>query len=173
MTAGPGNISLIGFMGSGKSTTGRLLADILKKRFVDIDKVIELSQGMSISRIFRDKGEEYFRDIETNVIKKLYGNNKTVFACGGGVILRKKNMDVIKKSSKVIYLRVSAERLLERLQKDKDSRPLVAGRQKDSISAMIKSREEKYEEYSDYIIDCDEFNPEEISRAIINKTTVI
>ncbi len=95
------NISLIGFMGSGKTTIGKLLAERTGYLFIDLDRIIELSESKTINEIFTCSGEEYFREIESKIIKKVYFNNKCVFACGGGVILRGENMKLIRKNSEV------------------------------------------------------------------------
>ena len=118
------NISLIGFMGSGKTSTGKILADRLNFLFIDLDNIIELSLNMPISEIFEKHGEEYFRNTETISIKKIYVNKNCVFACGGGVVVRHENMEIIKKNSIVIFLHVSPGIAFERL-KNENNRPLL------------------------------------------------
>ena len=118
------NISLIGFMGSGKTTIGKLLAERTGYLFIDLDRIIELSESKTINEIFTCSGEEYFREIESKIIKKVYFNNKCVFACGGGVILRGENMKLIRKNSTVFYLEISPREALNRLKGTSD-RPLL------------------------------------------------
>ena len=118
------NISLIGFMGSGKTTVGKILADRLNFLFIDLDKVIELAEDKTISEIFKSGGEKYFRDIESEVIKKIYINENCVFACGGGIVEREENMDFIKQNSLIVYLYVSPRQAFKRL-KDVEDRPLL------------------------------------------------
>ncbi len=89
------NISIIGFMGSGKSTVGRILAEKLDLLFIDLDNIIELSEESLINNIFDRHGEKYFRDIESGIVRKIYKNINCIFACGGGVVNRRENMELI------------------------------------------------------------------------------
>jgi shikimate kinase len=165
------NISLIGFMGSGKSTIGKILADKLNFLFIDTDRVIELSEDMTISEIFKKYGEDYFRSIESEVIRKVYLNSGCIFACGGGVVLKKENMKIIKNNSFVIYLSISSDRVYERLKEVKD-RPLLE-KDKDNkkvvIDELMKKREKLYRKFSDITIVTDNNNPELIVKEISEK----
>jgi len=101
------NISLVGFMGSGKSTIGKILAKKIGFLLIDTDRVIEHIFGKNISELFYLYNETGFREIEAYVIKKLYENNKNcVFACGGGVFTKQENINIIRKKSLVIYLNI-------------------------------------------------------------------
>lgn len=163
------NISLIGFMGSGKSSTGRILAERLGYIFIDIDEVITIQQGIEIQLIFEKYGEKYFRMAETDVIKKIYTNFSCVFACGGGVVLKKINMDIIKKNSTVIYLKVSPEVAYERL-KESTGRPLLSSGKdmRETIKEIISKRENLYSGYADIIIDTDNQAPELVAAEILS-----
>ena len=162
------NICLTGFMGSGKSTVGKLLAKKLGFTFIDLDRVIELAEGRKIKDIFRLKGEKYFRDLETKVTGKIYKNKNCVFACGGGIVKRKKNMDMIKSSSFNVYLSISIPDAIKRLKNVKD-RPLIDVKDRDgTIEKMIKKREVLYRKYADLIIDNSRKKPGQASREIIN-----
>lgn len=146
------NISLIGFMGSGKSTIGKILAKKLGLLFIDLDRVIELDQEKEIRDIFKIYGEKYFRELETSVIKKIYRNKNCVFACGGGVVKRKENMDIIRKNSLVVYLNVLIPDIICRLKEVKD-RPLVDVENKEeTIEKMMKERDALYRKYAHIII---------------------
>ncbi len=161
------NISLIGFMGSGKSTVGKILAEQLDFLFIDTDRVIELAENRSIPEIFRSNGEGYFRDIESDVISKLYKNKKCVFACGGGVIIRDANMQIISDNSTVVYLCISPEKAYERL-KDSEDRPMLdAGDRLDRINKLIESRQELYLKYADIVLEPGEKDPVEIGKEIL------
>lgn len=162
------NISMTGFMGSGKSTTGKLLAAKLGFIFVDLDKIIEFYQGMTIPEIFERYGEKYFRDVETEVIKKIYGNSSCIFACGGGVVLKEENMDIIKKNSTVIFLKVSPDAAYCRLTGSCDRPLLKTGNLKNTISELISAREDLYERYADIIIDTDKISAESVSLEILS-----
>jgi shikimate kinase len=150
------NISLIGFMGSGKSTIGKILAKKLGLLFIDLDRVIELDQEKEIRDIFKIYGEKYFRELETSVIKKIYRNKNCVFACGGGVVTRKENMDIIRENSLVVYLNVSIPDIICRLKEAKD-RPLIDVENKEeTIEKMMKKRDVLYRKYSHIIINNDD-----------------
>ena len=119
------NISLIGFMGSGKTTIGKILAERTGFLFVDIDKIIEYVSGKKISQLFENFGENYFRDIERKTAEKLYRNNTNcVFACGGGIFETPENIEIIRKNSIVIFLNIDPDTAYERLKNSTD-RPLL------------------------------------------------
>jgi shikimate kinase len=161
------NISLIGFMGCGKTTIGRILSEELDYIFLDLDCIIEISEEKKINDIFRDNGERYFRDIESKVIKKIINNKKCVFACGGGVILRKENMSIIKKNSMVVYLKISAEEAVNRLSGSTE-RPLISGSNSENrIRELLDKRSAIYSEFADIVINNQERSPESTCREII------
>ena len=163
------NISLIGFMGSGKTSTGKILADRLNFLFIDLDNIIELSLNMPISDIFEKHGEEYFRSTETNSIKKIYINKNCVFACGGGVIVRHENMEIIKKNSTVIFLHVSPAVVFERL-KNENNRPLLkAPNRLNVILSLMEKRDFLYRSASEFTVDTDFKNPEEAADEILQR----
>jgi shikimate kinase len=163
------NISLIGFMGSGKTSTGKILADRLNFLFIDLDRIIELSLSMPISEIFEKHGEEYFRNTETNSIKKVYINKNCVFACGGGVIIRHENIKIIKKNSTVIFLHVSPAAAFERL-KNSGNRPLLnASNRFEVITELIKKRDFLYRSTADFTVDTDFKNPKETADEILQR----
>ena len=116
-------IYLTGFMTSGKSTIGPILANVLGVDFYDLDKEIEREEKLSIVEIFEKHGEKYFRDSETRILAKLSKNNSIVVSLGGGTIIHKVNLDLMKSSGKVVYLKVSPDTLYKRL-KNKIDRPL-------------------------------------------------
>jgi len=146
------NIYLTGFMGSGKSTVGRILAKKMGFRFIDLDRVIELAEGKKIKYIFKFEGEKYFRDLETKVIEKIYRNTNCVFACGGGIVKRRKNMDIIKSSSINVYLNISVRDALERLKYVKDRPLLEVGNRDKTIEKLIKERDVLYRKYADLVV---------------------
>ena len=163
------NISLIGFMGSGKSTVGRILAEKLNFLFIDTDRLIELHENRSINDIFMQDGETYFRDIESEIIGKVYPDNtECIFSCGGGVVLRKKNMQTIKMHSFVVYLHITPEKAYERL-KNVDDRPLLDKKDREStIRELIDLRKELYIRYSDLTIQNKDKKPEIIVTELLD-----
>ena len=157
------NIILIGFMGSGKSTLGTYMEN---KGYIliDTDECIEKDMGTPISEIFATKGEEYFRNLETEFIRTLIDKktDKAVVSVGGGLPMREENRTLLKALGKVVYLRTTVDTLVNRLTGD-TKRPLLQGgdlRQK--ITALFEKREEIYENLADVIIDTDNCSLEEI-----------
>ncbi len=113
-------------MGAGKSSVGKILAEKLNRDFYDTDKLVEESNGKSISKIFESEGEGYFRHKEEEIIKKITAElNKAVIALGGGTILRRNNWELITRSGVIVYLQWKFNSLINRLAND-DSRPLAA-----------------------------------------------
>ncbi len=167
------NVVLIGFMGSGKSSVGRIIAKKLGKRFIDMDDVIEDKASMSINDIFAKFGEEHFRDIESEVALMLAEDNNLVISCGGGVILREKNMRALKKNGMVFYLKASPESIYRRV-KDDNSRPLL--KVKDplaQIKQLLSVRELLYNQWADIVIDTDSKSLEEVAEEIMKQINKI
>jgi shikimate kinase len=121
------HLILIGLMGCGKSTVGRLLAQELGMPFADLDEVIEERQGCTVREIFRNSGEEAFREMEAEMLRELLSASPMVLATGGGAVLRKENREQMKKSGLVIHLHAEPEELVSRLRSESDKRPLLAG----------------------------------------------
>lgn len=122
------NIILVGMMSSGKTTLGKKLARQLGYRFIDLDKQIEHDQGMDIPSLFSQKGEAYFREVESRILKQIIPNNRLVVASGGGAPCFFDNMDFIKKSGISIFLDVPATELAKRISNHgKDDRPILSG----------------------------------------------
>jgi shikimate kinase len=118
-------IYLTGFMASGKSTIGPILANTLGWNFLDLDRVIEKEEEMSIREIFEKKGEAYFRDIETQVLNRLSQLNEYVIALGGGTITSDKNLEILKSTGYLIYLESSPEESYKRLRFKRDRPALL------------------------------------------------
>lgn len=118
------NIVLTGFMGAGKSTVGRRLARALGRKLVDTDDMVEREAGMSISEIFAKYGEDYFRDLEEEAVAAAASLENHVIITGGGVVLREKNMQNLRKNGVIIYLHATPEVIYERI-KHQTHRPLL------------------------------------------------
>jgi shikimate kinase len=145
------NIFLIGLPSSGKSTLGKKLARLLNYRFVDMDKLIEKDQGMTVHDIFTQKGEDYFRIIESRILRATLENRKVVIATGGGAPCFFDNMDFIKKSGISIFLDVHHAELARRIQNHgKDDRPLLSG-----ASSLEAELEKKYQQRLPYYSQAD------------------
>jgi shikimate kinase len=155
-------IYLTGFMTSGKSTLGRILANVLGWNFYDLDKEIELDESKRVTEIFELKGEPYFREIESQKLKKLSLEKKVIISLGGGTIVNEENVNFIVKNGKLIYLKVEPEVIYTRLKKKTD-RPLfkefvLADKSKEDfiikINTMLGEREQYYKK-ADLIFDVD------------------
>lgn len=159
------HIFLYGPSGSGKSTVGKQLAENLKLSFVDLDRVIESSAGMTIPQIMDAQGEAAFRDLESSALKNLGDENDSVIALGGGALLREENRAVAEKNGKVILLAASQSILLERLKSDSEKRPLLSGNLEAKLSDLLAKRAEHYASFP-LQLRVDEKSPAQISREI-------
>ena len=146
------NIVLCGFMGSGKTVVGKELAKILGMKFVDTDELIEKEQGVAIKAIFAAHGEDYFRDLEYEMCKKVAEMKNVVVSTGGGAMTFQRNVEAIKNGSKVVFLDASFDVICERIG-DSTSRPLFSDRQK--AKQLYDERKDKYLAAADYVIDGD------------------
>ncbi len=164
------NIILIGFMGSGKTSVGERLARKMFYQFQDMDQLIEGSEGDTISHIFENRGEEYFRNAETNLIQKLVGTlEHTVLSTGGGAPLREENSKLLKELGFVVYLQASKDTTLRRLRGD-GSRPLLQGStMADKVDQLIRQRTPLYTRTAHKIIVTDGRSFEEIIDLIMEE----
>lgn len=121
-------IFLVGFMGSGKSAMGAALAKELDLDFIDLDKEIEKKSGKEITSIFAVEGEKYFRDLETQCLTEALEKDDYVLACGGGTPCFNNNIEKMNENGVTIYLKMSTDGLAERLELEKDARPLLNGK---------------------------------------------
>lgn len=161
------HIILIGFMGAGKTTVGKRLAEMLSRRLLDMDSMIEETAGMSVSRIFDVMGEEAFRRIESEVLVDLAASEEAaVVSTGGGVPLREENRKALREMGLVVYLRVDPDTVLERLADD-TSRPLLAGADKrERVESLLAIRDPIYRETAQRTVAAAGRSPEEIAREI-------
>ena len=135
---------LIGMMGSGKSTIGKMLAERTGREFLDTDVLITQRLGRSIEKIFEFYGEPTFRDHETSIIRGL-PSGKVVVSTGGGAFVRPENRDHLKALGTTIYLRVAEQTLIQRLEVSRRKRPLLASDDwKERLSALLAEREKSY-----------------------------
>ena len=134
------NLTLTGMMGVGKTTIGKRLAKKLNYAFVDIDKIIEKQEGESISSIFKNKGEDYFRKLETRCLKELLKFKSCVISCGGGTPCFNKNMEIITLAGASIYIKLSPTVLFNRLKLEKDQRPLIADMEDSKMFSYIQKK---------------------------------
>ena len=161
------NIVLLGMMGSGKSTIGSLIAKKLNVVLIDIDKKIEKMQNQKISQIFEEKGEAYFRELESNVtIQSLEDDNK-IISIGGGAFMNKELRKLIMQKSSSFWLHWNADTLIKRI-KNNDKRPVIKGMSHIDIKKLISERNKIYS-FSDYKIICENLKKSEIVNKILQK----
>lgn len=147
------HIVLIGFMGSGKTKTGKRLAEGSGLAFVDVDKIITREMKMSVTDIFNRFGEVFFRALETKTIKELRQMEKrAVISVGGGLPMQEQNHKYLKELGTIVYLKGSAETLQKRLERD-HGRPLLTGtNMEEKIRRMLETREPVYEKLADVTV---------------------
>ena len=149
------NIVLIGFMGAGKSTISEFLKTAFAMDVIEMDQIIAEREGMSISDIFEVYGEQYFRDLETNLLIEMQSRTNVVISCGGGTPMRECNVVEMKKNGRVVLLTAKPETILDRV-KDSHDRPLVENNKTvPFIADLMEKRREKYEAAADIIIETD------------------
>lgn len=152
-------IYLIGFMGSGKSHIGQLLSSAMGLHYIDLDKEIE-KKGMSISEIFNQKGENYFRKLEREALLETIALEKTIIACGGGTPCFFDNMEWMNRNGITIFLNPAIEILMERLINEREKRPLLLKKSDNEIHTyiieLLKTRMQFYQKADFEIQDADE-----------------
>ena len=165
------NLVLIGFMGSGKTSIGLKLSYRMRMPVEDTDKLIERREGRSINEIFADDGEEYFRQLETELLEELRVKSRgKIFSVGGGTPVRPENRTLLKQLGTVIYLRVQPETVYERLKND-TSRPLLqCDEPLQRIRELLDYRKEAYEACADIVINVDDMDMESILKVIVKET---
>ena len=161
---------LIGMMGCGKSSVGKLLANKLQFSIIDIDKEIEKNEKLSIKEIFEEKGENYFREIESKYL--LRKRNSAVVSCGGGIILNKKNREFLRTNGYTIYLKSSIPTLEKRLL-NKNSRPLLNNDNlNETLINIYSKRKTLYTSAADTTIITDRRSVKEVCELIIKKLKI-
>ena len=165
------NIVLIGFMGAGKSTISDYLSTVFDMEIVEMDQLIADREEMSIPDIFATYGEEYFRNLETDLLIEMQDKKNVVISCGGGVAMRERNVEEMKKNGKVVLLTASPETIYERV-KDNNDRPVLQGRKKVAgISELMEQRREKYEAAADIVVNTDDKDVLTICEELVQKLT--
>ena len=161
------NIFIVGPMGSGKTTVGKIVAGELFLDFYDTDTTIENNTGVSIDWIFDIEGEDGFRKRETSVLKDLVSLNSIVLATGGGIIIEECNRELLASRGTVFYLHTPLETQIERTAKDKD-RPLLKDKDpRKVLKELQEDRQTQYEEVADHIIDTENKSGSEVANEIV------
>jgi shikimate kinase len=162
------NIYLIGFMGAGKTTIGKILSQKLNYNFVDLDLDIEKEQVISISEMFEKHGEKYFRDVETESLRKISEKSNQIISTGGGIVIKDENWEIMRNSGVSVYLKASIETLFNRV-KHKSTRPLLNVENPfEKAKELFAARESLYEK-SDIVLDREGIEPGDVAMAIVRE----
>ncbi|MFD1989581.1 shikimate kinase [Paenibacillus nicotianae] len=164
------NIILVGMMGTGKTTVGTLLADLLQYPLVDIDAVIAESEGMSVQDIFASKGELYFRELESQTLTSVLEQKGQIVSTGGGSVLRAENCDLMIAKGLVVCLTADIDHIVQRVGGD-DNRPLLAGDTYERVSSIMEQRKHAYQ-FAHVTVDTSLLNPDEVASHVLTRYRV-
>jgi shikimate kinase len=164
------SVALIGFMGTGKTVVGKVLAAKLGREFIELDAMIEKKAGKTIPEIFQQDGEIGFRELEIEVTKEVASKKNAVIACGGGLVLNKINVDRMREECVIIYLTASPRVILERTSGDQDERPLLSVSDRAwQIKELLRFRQPFYERAADVKIDTSKLSTDSVAKLIMEK----
>ena len=161
------NLVLIGYRGAGKSAVGKILAERLNLKLVNLDEMIAARAGMRIPEIVEKHGWDRFRDLESEAVAEAVKSDGQVLDCGGGVILREKNVALLKKAGKVFWLMASIPTIVSRI-KDGAERPSLTGKSfTEEVSDVLREREPKYRSAADHLVNTEGKTPEQVAEEIL------
>lgn len=163
------NIILIGFMGTGKSTVSEYLSKELKMDEVDMDALIVKREGISISQMFEQYGESYFRDKETQALIDVQKRNHLIVSCGGGIVLRDENVEHMKQNGRVVLLTATPKTIYERVKNSKERPILNSNMSVEYIAELMEKRRERYMQAADIVISTDGKSIPQICEEIISR----
>ena len=162
------NIILTGFMGTGKTAVGKELSRLLAMTLIDVDTEVEKSQKMTINEIFKEFGEQRFREIETGMIKTVSENRKVIISTGGGAVLKQENMDILRENGIIVCLTATPDTILQRTSNNSDRPLLQVENPFKKINDLLQARKPYYEK-ADIMIDTEDKTPLQIAEEIIEK----
>jgi shikimate kinase len=161
------NLVLIGFMGSGKSSIGRLVAQKLGFQFVDTDALVVERSGSEIAAIFARDGEEHFRELETAALESLVPRNRCVMATGGGIILQEKNRALLRELGLVVWLTASEDVIFDRVSRNSKRPLLQTANPRETVAKLFAARRAFYEEAAQFTLDTSTLSHAEAAEAVI------
>ena len=165
----PENIVLIGFMGSGKSSVGRLLARRLRFQFLDTDMLVAERAGMTIPEIFKQHGEQRFRERESAVLESLLGMKRRVVATGGGIVTRPENIPLLRRLGLVVLLTADPEEIYRRVSRNTERPLLQVEDPRARVLEMMTERQQQYDEAAQFRVDSTRLRHDDVSSLIINE----
>jgi shikimate kinase len=165
----PDNIVLIGFMGSGKSSVGRLIARKLRFQFLDTDKLIAERARMTIPEIFAQHGEAHFRERETAVLDSLLGKKRHVFATGGGIVTQPRNLEILRQLGLVVLLKADPEVIYERVSRNTERPLLKVENPRERALQLMAERLPLYEQAAQFQVDSTTLRHDEVADIVIEE----
>ena len=162
------NVAIFGFMGVGKSSVGMLVAEALGMEFADLDETIVADAGKDIPAIFKERGEKGFRELEKEATLREAARDGVVIACGGGTVLDEDNLEALRRNSRMILLTADPETILQRVEADGETRPLLSVEEKvEPIARLLGERMPRYLEAADKAVDTSGKTQAQVAREII------
>ncbi|MEP6671156.1 MAG: shikimate kinase [Chthoniobacter sp.] len=161
------NIVFIGFMGSGKTSIGRLVAHRLGFQFIDTDAVVVERAGMQVAEIFARHGEPWFREQETAVLRSLGNLNRAVFSTGGGIVLRPENRELLRELGLVVWLTASEEVIFERVSRNKKRPLLQTDDPRATVHELLEQRRPLYEGAAQFTLDSSTLAHDDAANVVI------
>ncbi len=165
----PENIVLVGFMGSGKSTVGRMLARQLRFRFLDTDKLVEEREGMTIPEIFAQRGEAHFRECETAALDSVRGLQGHILATGGGIVTVPGNIPLLRALGLVVLLKADPEEIYRRVSRNSERPLLQVEDPRKRVLDMMAERQPLYESVAHFQVDSTRLRHEDVTAKIVDE----
>ncbi len=165
----PENIVLVGFMGSGKSTVGRMLARQLRFRFLDTDRLVEERERCAIPEIFSQHGEAYFRECETAVLQSLHGVRQRILATGGGIVTVPENLPLLRALGLVVLLKADPEEIYRRVSRNSERPLLQVEDPRRRVMEMMTARQPLYETAAHFQVDSTRLRHEDVTAKIVDE----
>ena len=165
----PENIVLVGFMGTGKSTVGRMLARQLRFRFLDTDKLVEERERATIPAIFEKRGEAHFRTCETGVLESLSGTQQHIVATGGGIVTVPGNIPLLRSLGLVVLLKADPEEIYRRVSRNTDRPLLQVEDPRKRVLDLMAARQPLYESAAHFQVDSTRLRHEDVTAKILNE----